>query len=231
MSTDPWTVEKWQTVYRRYSRRGRLPVYLFIKRGMDLALTGGACLLLSPVLLAIAAAVRLTSPGTILFRQERLGRLGASFQIYKFRTMVEGAVHIGVGLNTFRGDPRVTPIGKFLREYHLDELPQLFNVLRGEMSLVGPRPVLTAALPTYNDREKRRLLMLPGITGWQQVNGGALNSLNKRIELDVWYVQHWTPMLDIRVLLKTVGVVLRKEGVYDKSGRQSGRMAERFEAE
>ncbi len=226
MSTELWTRPQWRAAERAYLRRRDMRWHLTLKRALDLTCAAAAGLILLPMLLLIAVAVRLSSRGPVLFRQERLGRLGGTFCIYKFRTMVEGAVYQGAGLGTFQGDPRVTFLGRFLREYHLDELPQLFNVLRGDMSLVGPRPVLVSALPTYSAWERQRLLMPPGLTGWQQVNGGALNSVDRRIQLDVWYVLNWTPRLDLRILLRTAGVVLRKEGVYMADGQQQGRSAE-----
>lgn len=224
MSTNLWSAEKWKEVEQAYlnDRKG-IRIHLAFKRLLDVMASGILCLVLLPVLAIIALAVRLSSPGPILFRQERLGRLGTKFQIYKFRSMIDGAVHQGVGLATFDGDPRVTPIGKFLREYHLDELPQLFNVVLGNMSLVGPRPVVFSALPTYSEWERRRLLMPPGITGWQQINGGALNDVDERIKLDVWYVENWNWWLDLVILLRTIPVVLRKEGVYGADGWQRGR--------
>jgi lipopolysaccharide/colanic/teichoic acid biosynthesis glycosyltransferase len=130
--------------------------------------------------------------------------------------MVDGAVNIGAGLRTFKGDPRITPIGKFLRDYHLDELPQLFNVLKGDMSLVGPRPLLPLELPNYSDHEKRRLLVLPGITAWEAVNGGLDNTREERMELDLWYINNWNFWVDLIILARTVLVVLRREGVYEK---------------
>jgi lipopolysaccharide/colanic/teichoic acid biosynthesis glycosyltransferase len=131
--------------------------------------------------------------------------------------MIDGAIHQGTGLDTFKGDPRVTSVGKFLREYHLDELPQLFNVLSGEMSLVGPRPLLPESLSTYTDEQKLRLLVKPGITAWEAVNGGLSNSLEKRLELDIFYVANFSLWLDLLILLRTIPVVLRKEGVYEET--------------
>ena len=226
MSIDLWTVEEWENAEQTYyQRRSQIRLQLFIKRSLDIVLTSILCLLLSPVLLLIALAVRLSSPGPIFFRQERLGRLGKTFQIYKFRSMVDGAIHQGAGLDTFKGDPRITPVGSFLRDYHLDELPQLLNVLRGDMSLIGPRPLLPSMLLTYNEQERRRLLMPPGITGWQQINGGELNGAEQNIELDLWYIGHWTVGQDILILLRTIPVVLRKEGLYDANGWKQGRGA------
>ncbi len=218
--TDIWTEEKWQEFSRDFLKEHPgIKIQLLCKRLLDITLATIAILLLLPVLLVIALAVKFTSDGPILFCQERLGRLGKPFVIYKFRTMVDGAIHIGAGLDTFKGDPRITPIGKFLREYHLDELPQLFNILRGDMSLVGPRPLLVSTLATYTNEQKRRLLMPSGLTAWEAVNGGLDNSLEERIQLDIWYVDNWNFWLDIAIILRTIPVVLRKEGVYQKHSK------------
>jgi lipopolysaccharide/colanic/teichoic acid biosynthesis glycosyltransferase len=231
MSTDPWTTEKWLELERSYVQGRQLRGDLRVKRLMDFATTVVGLITLLPVLALIALAIRVSSLGPVLFRQKRLGKLGRPFTVYKFRTMIDGAIHQGAGLATFRGDPRVTRFGKLLREYHLDELPQLLNVLLGQMSLVGPRPVLVSALQTYSDWEKRRLLMPPGITGWQQINGGARNDVDARIRLDIWYVENWTWWLDLQILLRTIGVVIRKEGVYGEDGWQSGRVVKKLEIE
>jgi sugar transferase EpsL len=218
LTTQCWTPEYWQAAERAYlaHHKGRR-VYFIIKRLADITLASIGIILLFPLLLVIAIAVRLSSPGPILFVQERLGKLGKPFYIYKFRTMVDGAVHLGTGLDTFKGDPRVTTVGRFLREYHLDEFPQLFNVIRGEMSLVGPRPLLLESLASYDDRQKKRLLMLPGMTALEAVKGGLENDWDERIRLDVWYVEHWSIWLDFAILLLTIPVVLQKEGVYAKT--------------
>jgi lipopolysaccharide/colanic/teichoic acid biosynthesis glycosyltransferase len=218
-----WTAPQWQRAEADYVKDRRLGLDLRITRLLDLAITCACVVVTWPVFVAIALAVRFTSPGPVIFRQKRLGRLGREFEALKFRTMVEGAIHQGAGVYAFRGDPRVTSIGAFLREYHLDELPQLLNVVRGEMSLVGPRPALMSALPTYDERERRRLLVAPGITGWGQVNGGALNDMDQRHSLDIWYVDNWNWRLDVKIMFRTVGVVLRKEGVYGADGWQIGR--------
>jgi sugar transferase EpsL len=224
MSTNFWTTAQWQEVEQGYlAHRQGMNFNLALKRALDLFLAIVLCLLLLPVLALIALGIRLTSPGPIFFRQERLGRLGENFQIYKFRSMVDGAIYQGAGLETFKGDPRVTPLGQFLREYHLDELPQLFNVLWGDMSLVGPRPLLPSALATYSEVERRRLLVLPGMTGWQQINGGELNEADENVRLDLWYVDHYTVGLDFSILFQTLPVVLRKEGVYGVDGWKRGR--------
>ncbi|MBE9223910.1 sugar transferase [Phormidium sp. LEGE 05292] len=215
--TEVWTAQKWQDLETAYlNKRQGIRVNLVLKRLLDLAIASLGILILLPVLALIALAVRLSSPGPILFRQQRLGKLTKPFEIYKFRTMIDGAIHQGAGINTFKGDPRVTAIGRFLREYHLDELPQLFNVLRGEMSLVGPRPLLIQCLPTYTDEQKQRFLVYPGVTAWEAVQGGLFNTLEKRLTLDVWYVNNWNVWLDLVILFRTIPVVFTKEGAYPK---------------
>ncbi|WP_228061181.1 sugar transferase [[Phormidium] sp. LEGE 05292] len=217
MMTEVWTAQKWQDLETAYlNKRQGIRVNLVLKRLLDLAIASLGILILLPVLALIALAVRLSSPGPILFRQQRLGKLTKPFEIYKFRTMIDGAIHQGAGINTFKGDPRVTAIGRFLREYHLDELPQLFNVLRGEMSLVGPRPLLIQCLPTYTDEQKQRFLVYPGVTAWEAVQGGLFNTLEKRLTLDVWYVNNWNVWLDLVILFRTIPVVFTKEGAYPK---------------
>lgn len=223
-ASSSWSLAQWRQAESNYlAERSYLRQHLALKRLLDFLLAGIGLIIIAPLLAAIAIVVRLSSPGPILFVQERLGRHGQPFRIYKFRTMVDGAVHLGTGLDTYEGDPRVTAVGKFLREYHLDELPQLFNVIRGEMSLVGPRPLLMSSLATYQDWEKRRLLLPPGITAWEAVQGGLLNTIDERIALDIWYVDHFTLWLDLWILLKTIPVVLTKEGVYGENGSEKGR--------
>jgi sugar transferase EpsL len=213
-----WTAKQWNDAEQKHRMKHRnIVVYLAIKRVIDVTLASIGLIILSPLLIGVAIAVRCSSPGPIFFVQQRLGKLGRPFNIYKFRTMVNGAVHIGTGLDTFKGDPRITPVGRFLREYHIDEFPQLFNVLRGDMSLVGPRPLLMESLTTYQEWQKRRLLMLPGMTAWEAVQGGLDNDLDERLRLDVWYVDHWSLGLDLTILICTIPVVLRKEGVYAKA--------------
>ncbi|OKH38060.1 hypothetical protein NIES2119_10885 [[Phormidium ambiguum] IAM M-71] len=212
-----WSDKKWQEVETAYLKKRRgIWLNLVFKRLLDVAFASLGIVILCPVLALIAVAVRLSSPGPILFRQQRLGKLTKPFEIYKFRTMIDGAIDRGTGINTFKGDPRVTPIGRFLREYHLDELPQLFNVLRGEMSLVGPRPLLVQSLPTYTNEQKQRFLVFPGITAWEAVKGGLSNTLEERISLDIWYVNHWNFWLDLFIIFQTIPVVITKEGAYAK---------------
>lgn len=174
--------------------------------------------LLGPVLSAIAAAIIVESGRPALFLQSRVGRNGRSFVVYKFRTMVKGAVEKGLGTTVANGDGRITRIGAFLRSWSLDELPQLLNIVRGEMSLVGPRPTLAYQVANYTDFQRRRLEVKPGITGWAQVNGRNALPWVKRIELDVWYVDHFSLWLDMRILFRTVGVFWRREGLYGPGG-------------
>jgi lipopolysaccharide/colanic/teichoic acid biosynthesis glycosyltransferase len=165
---------------------------------------GGTALALASPLIALAAlAVKLTSPGPVLFRQVRVGRNGSDFELLKLRTMVVGAEQQGAGFAVDRGDPRITAVGRVLRRLSLDELPQLWNVVRGDMSVIGPRPTLRYQVERYSDRQRRRLEVKPGITGWAQVHGRAALPWADRIELDVWYVEHRSPFLDLRILAKT----------------------------
>jgi undecaprenyl phosphate N,N'-diacetylbacillosamine 1-phosphate transferase len=184
---------------------------------MDLTTAALGLALTSPLLAIAALAVRLSSTGPILFRQERVGRDFRPFTIYKFRTMVADAGQRG-GLLTAGADPRITRVGRWLRATKIDELPQLINVLKGDMSIVGPRPTLPYQVELYNDFQRIRLLVKPGITGWAQVNGRNAISWEQRIKFDVWYVENWSLWLDVKILLKTVTVVIRKEGLYGEGG-------------
>jgi lipopolysaccharide/colanic/teichoic acid biosynthesis glycosyltransferase len=174
-----------------------------LNRAADVAIAGTALVLASPVLAVAALAVRLTSRGPALYRQIRVGRDGVDFELLKLRTMVEGAETRGAGFAVNRGDPRITPVGRVLRRLSLDELPQLWNVVRGDMSVVGPRPTLRYQVERYTPRQLRRLEVKPGITGWAQVHGRAALPWEERIELDVWYVEHRSPLLDFRILART----------------------------
>jgi lipopolysaccharide/colanic/teichoic acid biosynthesis glycosyltransferase len=191
-----------------------------ITRALDFTLASLALLVSSPVMLGAMVAVRLETPGSPIYRQRRIGRHGEPFEMLKLRTMVSGAEHVGAGLAVNYGDPRITRVGAFLRRYSIDELPNLVNVLRGEMSLVGPRPTIQAQVDQYTDAQRRRLERKPGITGWAQINGRASLPWNERIELDVWYVDHRTLRLDLAILLKTVRLLASGEGLYkgDRGG-------------
>jgi len=174
-----------------------------MNRAADVAIAGGALLLASPVLALAALAVKLEDGGPVLYRQTRVGRDGADFELLKLRTMVVGAETMGAGLSVNRGDTRITRTGRVLRKLSLDELPQLWNVVRGEMSVIGPRPTLRYQVERYTDRQRRRLEVKPGITGWAQVHGRAALPWTERIELDVWYVENRSARLDLRILVKT----------------------------
>ena len=174
-----------------------------LNRAADVAIAGTALALGSPVLALAALAVKLTSPGPVLYRQTRVGRDGTDFALLKLRTMVVGAETQGAGLAVNRGDSRITPVGRVLRRLSLDELPQLWNVVRGDMSVVGPRPTLRYQVEKYTPRQRRRLEVKPGITGWAQVHGRAGLPWDERIEPDIWYVEHRSPWLDLKILAKT----------------------------
>ena len=159
--------------------------------------------LASPFLAASALAIKLEDRGPVLYRQERVGQDGRPFELLKLRTMVEGAETQGAGWSVNKGDPRITRAGRVLRRLSLDELPQLWNVVRGEMSLIGPRPTLAYQVERYTERQRRRLEVKPGITGWAQIHGRAALPWEERIELDVWYVEHRSPRVDLKILLRT----------------------------
>ena len=181
---------------------------------MDLAIAVPLAVLLAPVLAILAVAVRRDSPGPAVFTQERIGLHGRSFTLLKFRTMVVGAQQMGTGLKVTAGDSRITPLGARLRRLSLDELPQIWNVVRGDMSIIGPRPTVRAQVEQYNDRQRRRLLARPGVTGWAQVNGRNAIPWSRRIELDVEYVERWSPVFDLMILLRTARVVFARDNTY-----------------
>jgi lipopolysaccharide/colanic/teichoic acid biosynthesis glycosyltransferase len=185
-----------------------------IQRVLDLAIAVPLAIVTAPVIALLALAIRIESPGHPLYTQTRVGKDGELFAIYKLRTMVRGAEFIGAGLAIQEGDERITRIGAFLRRYSLDELPNLWNVVRGEMSIVGPRPTLQVQVEQYTERQRGRLAVKPGITGWAQVNGRASLPWPERIELDVWYVEHRSLRLDLQILLRTMRLVLRGQGIY-----------------
>ncbi len=187
---------------------------LAIKYMIDLCAAATGLILCSPVMLVTALAIKLTSKGPIFFCQERLGKEGRIFRLYKFRTMIPNAVNIGAGMATHVNDPRITRIGAFLRKSSLDELPQLINVLKGNISLVGPRPTLPEQLEYYGPFERRRLEMRPGITGLATIRGRASIPWSKRIEYDVQYVDNFNLELYLKIILKTIVVVVRREGTY-----------------
>ncbi len=183
-----------------------------MRRALDVAVAGAGLVAAGPVLALAALAVKLEDRGPVLFRQTRVGKDGVDFELLKLRTMVVGAESQGAGYAVDRGDPRITRIGRLLRRTSVDELPQLWNVVRGEMSLIGPRPTLRYQVDRYDEHQRHRLDIRPGITGWAQVNGRAALPWAERIELDVWYVEHRSLAVDLKILLLTPFALLG--GVY-----------------
>lgn len=189
-------------------------MYKYFKRFFDIAASLAAIVVLSPLMLVTAVAVKLDSKGPVIFKQERLGLKGKVFNIYKFRSMCCGAEHMGTGQYSFAGDMRVTKVGKFIRATSIDELPQLVNVLKGEMSFIGPRPPLTYHpwdISEYTDEQLRMFEVRPGITGWAQVNGRKHTEWHERIRLNVYYVDNMSLFFDIKILLLTFLSVLKNE--------------------
>ena len=191
--------------------------YESVKRAVDVALASIGLVSAAPLLAGIAIAIRLESRGPVVLRQPRVGRDGRDFALLKFRTMVADAHTMGSGWLIAERDPRITRVGAFLRKWSLDELPQLVNVLRGDMSIVGPRPTLRYQVDQYTPFQRRRLEVRPGITGWAQVLGRNELSWPERIELDVWYVDHRSLSLDAKILARTLPVLLRPSGVYNEA--------------
>ena len=187
----------------------------FLKRAFDLFAGGLGLVILSPLLAGLVVAIRLTGRGPAIFRQERAGRGGRPFTCYKFRTMRLDADPFGPSPKA-GDDPRLTKIGRFLREYSLDELPQLGNVLKGDMSLVGPRPLYVAQIAEWDERQRKRLLVKPGLTGLAQVSGRGALTREEKLELDVKYVERTSLRLDVRILLATLGQVLGRRGIYEE---------------
>jgi lipopolysaccharide/colanic/teichoic acid biosynthesis glycosyltransferase len=198
---------------------------LSVKRCADVVLSSVALLLLAPLLLVLAALVRVSSPGPILFRQARLGRMGRPFQIAKFRTMRDGAEDLrnpDGSAYCGEGDPRVTPLGRWLRQWSLDELPQLWNVLRGEMSLVGPRPDQVDQFSYYSGDDMIKLRMKPGLTGLAQISGRNRISWEERKRLDVEYVTQWSLLQDLSILLRTIPYVALRRDVHEEEHHAGG---------
>jgi len=191
-----------------------------IRRAVDIVVSLAVVALASPVLALAVLAIRLETPGPAIYRQRRVGLHGREFDVLKLRTMVAGAERIGAGLAIAQGDPRITRVGALLRRTSLDELPNLVNVVRGEMSLIGPRPTLPWQVERYTARQRGRLAIRPGITGWAQVNGRAALPWSERIELDLYYIEHRSLRLDLEIVRRTVAMVLGGDGVY--KGRAGG---------
>ncbi|MFN0153787.1 MAG: sugar transferase, partial [Gaiella sp.] len=174
-----------------------------MNRAADVALAGLGLLVGAPLLALGAAAVKLQDRGPVLFRQTRVGKDGRDFELLKLRTMVEGAEGKGAGYAVDKGDARITAVGRFLRRTSIDELPQLWNIVRGEMSVIGPRPTLRYQVERYDERQRHRLDVRPGLTGWAQIHGRAALPWAERIELDLWYVDHRSPLVDLKILART----------------------------
>ncbi len=192
----------------------RPPAARLAKRALDAIGAASLIAVSSPLLGTACLAIRLESKGSPIYRQRRVGKGGAEFDLYKLRTMVSGAESMGAGLAVDEGDPRITRVGALLRRLSLDELPNLVNVLRGEMSLVGPRPTLQVQVAQYSERQRGRLAVEPGITGWAQVKGRAALPWHERIELDLWYIEHWSLRLDLRILASTAVLLVTGRGLY-----------------
>ena len=184
-----------------------------LPRWADLLIAVASLILVSPILLTAAIAIRLESRGPVIYRQRRVGRDGVIFEMFKLRTMRQGADPVGVGTAVTAQDPRVTRVGQLLRRFSFDEVPNLFNVLRGEMRIVGPRATLPAQVELYTPRQLRRLDLRPGVTGWAQIHGRAGIPWEERIELDVWYVDHRSPALDLRILGRTFLLLITGRGL------------------
>jgi lipopolysaccharide/colanic/teichoic acid biosynthesis glycosyltransferase len=191
-----------------------------LTRALDVVLAAALLVVLAPLLALSALAIRLESRGPVFYRQLRVGRDGEPFELWKLRTMVPGAESMGAGIYVVEGDPRITRTGRLLRRFSLDELPNLVNVLRGEMSIVGPRPTVQEQVDRYTDRQRRRLEVRPGITGWAQINGRTSLPWPERIELDVWYVEHRSLRLDLRILARTARMLATGHGLYSEDLKQ-----------
>jgi lipopolysaccharide/colanic/teichoic acid biosynthesis glycosyltransferase len=184
------------------------------RRAFDVVVAGAALMLASPFMLVALLAIRLESRGSPIYRQRRVGKDGRAFDVLKLRTMVTGAEHMGAGLAVSEGDARITRVGRLLRRTSLDEVPNLVNVLRGEMAIIGPRPTVPVQVDRYTERQRGRLTVKPGITGWAQVNGRTELPWAERIELDLWYIEHRSWRLDLRILWRTARMVLGGDGLY-----------------
>src|SRR3954452_18633986 len=185
-----------------------------LRRIFDVLVAGGVLLITSPVVALALIAIRVESKGHPIYRQRRIGQDGRAFDVLKLRTMVSGAERMGAGLAVDDGDSRITRVGALLRRTSIDELPNLVNVLRGEMSIIGPRPTVPIQVEQYTERQRGRLTLKPGITGWAQVNGRASLPWPERIELDLWYVEHASLALDLRILWLTARMLVTGRGLY-----------------
>jgi lipopolysaccharide/colanic/teichoic acid biosynthesis glycosyltransferase len=191
-----------------------------VNRLLDLAIAGLLLVVSAPLLGLAALAIKLESHGPVFYRQRRVGRGGRPFELWKLRTMVRGAETMGHGIYVLEGDARITRVGRLLRRFSLDELPNLINVLRGDLAIVGPRPTVQEQVDRYTERQRRRLEVKPGITGWAQVNGRTSLPWPERIELDVWYVEHRSLRLDLKILARTARMLTTGHGLYSEDPRQ-----------
>jgi lipopolysaccharide/colanic/teichoic acid biosynthesis glycosyltransferase len=191
-----------------------------VNRALDLAVAALLIVLTAPLLGLAALAIKLESRGPVIYRQRRIGKDGRPFELLKLRTMVPGAESMGAGIYVLERDPRITRTGRLLRRFSLDELPNLVNVLRGELAIVGPRPTVQEQVDGYTVRQRRRLEVKPGITGWAQINGRTSLPWPERIELDVWYVEHRSLRLDLRILVRTARLLATGHGLYSEELRQ-----------
>ncbi|MCP4260026.1 MAG: sugar transferase [Planctomycetes bacterium] len=195
-------------------------LYGICKRILDIFIAIVAMVILFPVLVAICIIIKLSSKGPVIFRQERAGKNSRPFIFYKFRTMKPDVEPFGPSPKSGQ-DSRLTKAGKFLREYSLDELPQLFNVMKGDMSIVGPRPLYLSQIPEWNERQKKRLLVKPGLTGLAQIRGRAELTREEKLDFDVKYVETASLLTDIRIILSTIVYVFKQKSIYEKSYSQN----------
>ncbi|MDX6664449.1 MAG: hypothetical protein QOG68_655 [Solirubrobacteraceae bacterium] len=185
-----------------------------IRRAIDVVVAGVGLVVTAPAVLAAMAAIRLESAGHPIYRQRRVGKDGLEFDMLKLRTMVSGAEGMGAGMAVNAGDARITRVGRFLRRYSIDELPNLVNVLRGEMSLIGPRPTIQVQVAQYSERQRGRLAIRPGLTGWAQIHGRTSLPWAERIELDLWYIEHRRWRVDVAIVWRTAKMLVNGDGLY-----------------
>jgi lipopolysaccharide/colanic/teichoic acid biosynthesis glycosyltransferase len=189
-----------------------------LKRAFDIAVSGIMLVLLSPAILLIALLIKLDDAGPAFFTQERVGKDAKLFRAFKFRTMIVGAEKTGLGLEVAKDDERITRVGRVLRRWTLDEVPQLLNVIKGEMSIVGPRPTVMSQVVRYTPLQRRRLEVKPGMAGWAWIHGRNRLTWNEKIEFDIWYIDHWSFWLDLKILFKAFLLLFRRVGVYGDDG-------------